>query len=104
MAYEFGIELWSLPNYVDELADRVATTEKEIDVLIRKKEYALAQYEMTTDVIREILRNGPYMLGVYQKMKVRLRKVEDERNQYKAQLESLIIKGQEIEMARKKLN
>jgi len=102
-ADKFGIALYDLPTYVSELAGMATAIEKEIDLLRNKEERLLKHYQITRDVIKDILGRGPYMLGAYYDMKARLQEAINERNQYKTEIFNLKIelKAREIEMARK---
>jgi hypothetical protein len=100
-----GIALGRLPNHLNLLATEIATTTKELELLRSKKERSLKGYEVTDNVINDILSNGPYMLGAYLDMKTRLRETENERNEYKDKLKKLKfgIRAREIKEARKSL-
>jgi hypothetical protein len=103
IADEFGIDLSNLPTYVNNLAAKATVIRKEIGLLCTKKERLLKDYEVTNDVINDILSNSPYMLGAYLDMKTRLREIENERDEYRNELKNLkmMIRAQEIEAARK---
>jgi transcriptional regulator with XRE-family HTH domain len=103
IADEFGIALSNLPTYVNNLAAKATVIRKEIDLLCTKKERLLKDYEVTNDVINDILSNGPYMLGAHLDMKTRVREIENEREKYRNELKNLkmMIRAQEIEAARK---
>jgi hypothetical protein len=103
MADKFVLALYDLPMYVTSLEKTANAMIKELVSLKMQKARLLRDYEITTDVIDDILSNGPYMLGAYQVMKVRLREMEKERNEYKIQLKyaKMEIRAREIERARK---
>ncbi|MGH9963349.1 MAG: hypothetical protein ACRD5E_00785 [Nitrososphaeraceae archaeon] len=84
-ADKFGVALHDLPAYVDQLAGKAI-------MLSSKKERLLKDYEVIKDVIADILDRGPHMLEGYQKLKTRLRDVEDECNRYKTENTNLKIK------------
>jgi hypothetical protein len=82
---KFGVALHDLPAYVDQLAVKAI-------MLSSKKEHLLKDYEIIKDIIIDILDRGPHMLEAYQKIKARLRDVEDEMNRYKTELTNVKIK------------
>lgn len=84
-ADKFGVALHDLPAYVDQLAGKAI-------MLSSKKERLLKEYEVIKDVIADIQDSGPHLLEGYQKIKARLRDVEDECNRYKTENTNLKIK------------
>jgi len=84
-ADKFGIALHDLPAYVDQLAGKAI-------MLSSKKERLLKVYEVIKDIISDIRDSDLHILKGYQKLKARLRNVEDERNMYKTELTNLKIK------------
>jgi hypothetical protein len=103
IADKFGLILDDLPTYVGNLAGKAIALRKDLDLLRTKKERLLKDHEVISNVINDILSNGPYMLGAYQDMKTRLREIENERNEFKIELKNLKmeIKAREIESARR---
>jgi len=105
MADKLGIPLCELPTHISDLAGTATAIQNEIHLLQNKKERLLKDYNITMDVINDILGHGPYILGAYQDKDARLREVEHERNEYKIELKNLKmeIKAREIETERKAL-
>jgi hypothetical protein len=103
IANKFVVELEDLPTYYINLEKTVNTLITKLESLKLQEARLLSDYEITFDVIDDILSNGPYMLGAYQVMKVRLRETENERDYYKNLAKSLQIelKVKEIENAKK---
>ncbi|MGH9913305.1 MAG: hypothetical protein ACRD4W_12740, partial [Nitrososphaeraceae archaeon] len=91
-ADKFGVALHDLPAYVDQLAGKASMIMRDIDLLSSKKERLLKEYEVIKDVIADIQDSGPHLLEGYQKIKARLRDVEDECNRYKTENTNLKIK------------
>jgi hypothetical protein len=60
-----------LPTYVSNLEKIVNAMANKLDSMKIEKKRLLRDNEITSDVIDDILSNGPYMLGAYQVMKER---------------------------------
>ena len=102
-ANKFVVALEDMPAYVINLEKTANAMINKLESLKVQKTRLLSDYEITSDVIDDILSNGPYMLGAYLVMKARLRETENERDYYKNQAKSLKIelRVKEIEATKK---
>jgi uncharacterized phage infection (PIP) family protein YhgE len=86
VAERLGIPFEDLRGYVKELESNVDRLSEEVEEINLKKQDALEDYDLTSEVLDEYTANRP-LFEAYQKLRGQLHKVTKQRDTYRRELE-----------------